>query len=182
MASEQKVEHNQRKSRNATEHTQRKSPNATAAPARGVQSVRAPRRPGSASRILARGAPPGAIQTRDCRNAEKLPEPVGIPSFRSVNVRWNVDNRPVLPPTVEPRHRRQILRGWPLDRFAGLIERSTQLIRKYGITSVFLARFSDLSFLHCVCLPARARRPNGTFVSTAGFPLVTLAVAENFNG
>ena len=31
------------------------------------------------------------------QNAEKLPEPVAIPlSFRSVNVRWNVDNRLVV--------------------------------------------------------------------------------------
>jgi hypothetical protein len=40
------------------------------------------------------------------------------------------------------RYHRQILRGWPLNRFPGLIERSAQLIRKYGITSVFLARFT----------------------------------------
>jgi membrane protein DedA with SNARE-associated domain len=40
------------------------------------------------------------------------------------------------------RYRRQILRGWPLNRFPGLIERSAQLIRKYGIASVFLARFT----------------------------------------
>jgi membrane protein DedA with SNARE-associated domain len=40
------------------------------------------------------------------------------------------------------RYRRQMLRGWPLNRFPGLIERSAQLIRKYGIASVFLARFT----------------------------------------
>jgi membrane protein DedA with SNARE-associated domain len=34
------------------------------------------------------------------------------------------------------------LRGWPLNRFPWLIERSAQLIRKYGIASVFLARFT----------------------------------------
>src|ERR1044072_2375857 len=39
-------------------------------------------------------------------------------------------------------YRRQILRGWPLNRFPWLIERSAQLIRKYGIVSVFLARFT----------------------------------------
>src|SRR6266576_6256409 len=39
-------------------------------------------------------------------------------------------------------YRRQILRGWPLNRFPWLIERSAQLIRKYGIASVFLARFT----------------------------------------
>jgi membrane protein DedA with SNARE-associated domain len=39
-------------------------------------------------------------------------------------------------------YHREILRGWPLNRFPWLIERSTQLIRKYGIASVFLARFT----------------------------------------
>ena len=39
-------------------------------------------------------------------------------------------------------YRRQILRGWPLNRFPWLVERSAQLIRKYGIASVFLARFT----------------------------------------
>jgi membrane protein DedA with SNARE-associated domain len=37
---------------------------------------------------------------------------------------------------------RQILSGWPLNRFPWLIERSAHFIRKYGITSVFLARFT----------------------------------------
>src|SRR5215471_5285376 len=40
------------------------------------------------------------------------------------------------------RYHRQILRGWPLNRFPWVIERSAQLIRKYGIASVFLARFT----------------------------------------
>src|SRR5438270_3117724 len=31
---------------------------------------------------------------------------------------------------------REILSGWPLNRFPGLIKRSTQFIRRYGITSV----------------------------------------------
>jgi membrane protein DedA with SNARE-associated domain len=40
------------------------------------------------------------------------------------------------------RYHRQILRGWPLNRFPWLVERSSLLIRKYGIVSVFLARFT----------------------------------------
>jgi membrane protein DedA with SNARE-associated domain len=40
------------------------------------------------------------------------------------------------------RYHRQILRGWPLNRFPRLIGRSAQLIRKYGVASVFLARFT----------------------------------------
>jgi membrane protein DedA with SNARE-associated domain len=39
-------------------------------------------------------------------------------------------------------YRRQILRGWPLNRFPWVVDRSAQLIRKYGIASVFLARFT----------------------------------------
>jgi len=39
-------------------------------------------------------------------------------------------------------YRREILRGWPLNRFPWLVEHSSQLIRKYGIASVFLARFT----------------------------------------
>jgi len=40
------------------------------------------------------------------------------------------------------RYQRQILSGWPLNRSPWLIERSVQFIRKYGTTSVFLARFT----------------------------------------
>src|SRR3984893_18100313 len=40
------------------------------------------------------------------------------------------------------RYQRQILSGWPLNRFPSLIERSAQFIRKYRITRVILARFT----------------------------------------
>jgi membrane protein DedA with SNARE-associated domain len=40
------------------------------------------------------------------------------------------------------RYRRQILTGWPLNRFPWLIERSAGLVRRYGLASVFLARFT----------------------------------------
>ena len=40
------------------------------------------------------------------------------------------------------RYRREILRGWPLSRFPRLIARSAQFIRRHGVTSVFLARFT----------------------------------------
>jgi membrane protein DedA with SNARE-associated domain len=40
------------------------------------------------------------------------------------------------------QYRREILLGWPLNRFPKLIERSAQFVRRYGIASVFLARFT----------------------------------------
>jgi membrane protein DedA with SNARE-associated domain len=40
------------------------------------------------------------------------------------------------------QYHREILRGWPLNRFPGLIARSAQFIQKHGIASVFLARFT----------------------------------------
>jgi membrane protein DedA with SNARE-associated domain len=40
------------------------------------------------------------------------------------------------------RYRREILRGWPLNRFPQLIERSARFIRRHDVTSVFLARFT----------------------------------------
>jgi membrane protein DedA with SNARE-associated domain len=42
------------------------------------------------------------------------------------------------------RYHREILRGWPLNRFPGLIARSAQFIRRHGALSVFLARFAAI--------------------------------------
>jgi membrane protein DedA with SNARE-associated domain len=40
------------------------------------------------------------------------------------------------------RYHREILHGWPLNRFPELIARSAQFISRHGIASVFLARFT----------------------------------------
>ena len=40
------------------------------------------------------------------------------------------------------RYHAEILRGWPLDRYPQLIARSKSYIERYGIASVFLARFT----------------------------------------
>jgi membrane protein DedA with SNARE-associated domain len=40
------------------------------------------------------------------------------------------------------RYHRRILRGWPLNRFPRVTERSAQLIGRFGAASVFLARFT----------------------------------------
>jgi len=61
------------------------------------------------------------------------------------------------------RYHRQILRGWPLNRFPWLIERSTQLIRKYGIASVFLARFTAVVRAFVPLLAGVLRMSSGHF-------------------
>ena len=40
------------------------------------------------------------------------------------------------------QYHREILQGWPLNRFPGAIHRSAQFISRYGVASVFLARFT----------------------------------------
>jgi membrane protein DedA with SNARE-associated domain len=40
------------------------------------------------------------------------------------------------------RYQREILLGWPLNRYPQLIERSETFINRYGAASVFLARFT----------------------------------------
>jgi membrane protein DedA with SNARE-associated domain len=52
------------------------------------------------------------------------------------------------------RYRRQILSGWPLNRFPRLIEHSARFIRKYGITSVLVARFTAVVRALSPCWPA----------------------------
>ena len=61
------------------------------------------------------------------------------------------------------RYHRQILRGWPLNRFPGLIERSAQLIRKYGVASVFLARFTAVVRAFVPLLAGILRMSTGHF-------------------
>jgi membrane protein DedA with SNARE-associated domain len=61
------------------------------------------------------------------------------------------------------RYHRQILSGWPLNRFPWLIERSAQFIRKYGITSVFLARFTAVVRAFVPLLAGIMRMPSPHF-------------------
>ena len=61
------------------------------------------------------------------------------------------------------RYHRQILRGWPLNRFPRLIERSAQLIRKYGVASVFLARFTAVVRAFVPLLAGVLRMSSGHF-------------------
>jgi membrane protein DedA with SNARE-associated domain len=60
-------------------------------------------------------------------------------------------------------YHRQILGGWPLNRVPWLIERSARFIRKYGITSVFLARFTAVVRAFVPLLAGILRMPSNRF-------------------
>jgi membrane protein DedA with SNARE-associated domain len=77
------------------------------------------------------------------------------------------------------RYQRQILSGWPLNRFPWLIERSAQFIRKYGITSVFLARFTAVVRAFVPLLAGTLRMSSRQFYV---FPGVLLGLAVAFGG
>jgi membrane protein DedA with SNARE-associated domain len=42
------------------------------------------------------------------------------------------------------RHHREILLAWPLNRYPALVDRSEAFIKRYGVASVFLARFTPI--------------------------------------
>jgi membrane protein DedA with SNARE-associated domain len=91
------------------------------------------------------------------------------------------------------RYQRQILSGWPLNRFPWLIERSAQFIRKFGITSVFLARFTAVVRAFVPLLAGMLRMPSRQFyvanilsalvwAPMHVFPGVLLGLAVAFGG
>ena len=91
------------------------------------------------------------------------------------------------------RYQRQILSGWPLNRSPWLIERSAQFIRKYGITSVFLARFTAVVRAFVPLLAGILRMPSRQFyvanilsalvwAPMHVFPGVLLGLAVTFGG
>ena len=91
------------------------------------------------------------------------------------------------------RYQRQMLSGWPLNRFPWLIERSAQFIRKYGITSVFLARFTAVVRAFVPLLAGILRMPSRQFyvanilsalvwAPMHVFPGVLLGLAVAFGG
>ena len=61
------------------------------------------------------------------------------------------------------RYHREILRGWPFNRFPGLVARSAQFIKTHGVTSVFLARFAAVVRAFVPVLAGVLRMPSGSF-------------------
>ena len=61
------------------------------------------------------------------------------------------------------QYRREILRGWPLNRFPRLIAHSAAFVKKYGVASVFLARFTAVVRAFVPLLAGIFRMSSGHF-------------------
>jgi membrane protein DedA with SNARE-associated domain len=91
------------------------------------------------------------------------------------------------------RYRAKVLRGWPLNRYPQLIARSKAHIERYGIASVFLARFTAVvrAFVPMLAGVLRMSPPHFYAANVASalvwapmhvFPGVLLAMAISFAG
>ena len=91
------------------------------------------------------------------------------------------------------RYRSKILRAWPLNRSPHLIARSKAFIKRYGISSVFLARFTAVVRAFVPMLAGVLRMsPPKFYAANVGsalvwapmhvFPGVLLAMAVSFAG
>jgi len=80
------------------------------------------------------------------------------------------------------RYHRQILRGWPLNRFPRLIERSAQFIRRYGVASVFLARFTAVVRSFVPLVAGIMRMSSGHFYLANIFSALVWAPIHVFPG
>jgi membrane protein DedA with SNARE-associated domain len=61
------------------------------------------------------------------------------------------------------QYRREILREWPLNRFPRLIVHSSAFVKKYGVASVFLARFMAVVRAFVPLLAGIFRMSSGRF-------------------
>jgi membrane protein DedA with SNARE-associated domain len=91
------------------------------------------------------------------------------------------------------RYHAEILRGWPLNRYPQLIARSKAYIERYGIASVFLARFTAVvrAFVPMLAGVLRMSPPRFYAANVTSalvwapmhvFPGVLLAIAVSFVG
>jgi len=91
------------------------------------------------------------------------------------------------------RYHAEVLRGWPLNRYPQLIARSKAHIERYGIASVFLARFTAVvrAFVPMLAGVLRMSPPHFYAANVASalvwapmhvFPGVLLAMALSFAG
>jgi membrane protein DedA with SNARE-associated domain len=91
------------------------------------------------------------------------------------------------------RYHREILLGWPLNRYPRFIDRSEAFINRYGVASVFLARFTAVvrAFVPLVAGILRMSPPQFyaanilsalTWAPAHVFPGVLLAMAISLAG
>jgi membrane protein DedA with SNARE-associated domain len=91
------------------------------------------------------------------------------------------------------QYHREILQGWPLNRFPGAIHRSAHFISRYGVASVFLARFTAVVRAFVPLLAGTLRMSSQRFyvanilsalvwAPTHIFPGVLVGMAISFGG
>jgi membrane protein DedA with SNARE-associated domain len=80
------------------------------------------------------------------------------------------------------QYHREILRGWPLNRFPRLIERSARFIRRHGAASVFLARFTAVVRAFVPLVAGILRMSSGRFYVANVLSALVWAPAHVFPG
>ena len=79
------------------------------------------------------------------------------------------------------RYHREILLGWPLNRYPRFIDRSEAFINRYGVASVFLARFTAVVRAFVPLVAGILRMSPRQFYADV-FPGVLLAMAISLAG
>ena len=78
------------------------------------------------------------------------------------------------------RYHREILLAWPLNRYPGLIKRSEAFINRYGVASVFLARFRAIVRAFVPLLAGVLRMPPRQFYAANILSALAWAPAHVF--
>jgi membrane protein DedA with SNARE-associated domain len=80
------------------------------------------------------------------------------------------------------RYHREILLGWPLNRYPRFIDRSEAFINRYGVASVFLARFTAVVRAFVPLVAGILRMPPRQFYAANILSALTWAPAHVFPG
>jgi len=80
------------------------------------------------------------------------------------------------------RYHREILLGWPLNRYPQFIGRSEAFINRYGVTSVFLARFTAVVRAFVPLVAGILRMPPRQFYAANVLSALVWAPAHVFPG
>jgi membrane protein DedA with SNARE-associated domain len=80
------------------------------------------------------------------------------------------------------RYHREILLGWPLNRYPRFIDRSEAFINRYGVASVFLARFTAVVRAFVPLVAGILRMPPRQFYAANILSALAWAPAHVFPG